>query len=209
MNDTTFISGDQTHENPILLALLSDESGINVTGSIGRDIIAYLNGNISDPIRLNNYFEADLDTYQSGRVLYPFRRLEEGRHTLTLRAWDTHNNPSDATIEFVVSSMEQLILEHLVNYPNPFSDQTRFVFKHNQAGSDMDIRIEIFDLQGRLVRTIEERVFSSGFQSTPILWDGTGNDGSLLGNGLYIYRVTMKTPEGNRARQSERLIIFR
>lgn len=209
MNDTTFISGDQTHENPILLALLSDESGINVTGSIGRDIIAYLNGNISDPIRLNNYFEADLDTYQSGRVLYPFRRLEEGRHTLTLRAWDTHNNPSEATIEFVVSSMEQLILEHLVNYPNPFSDQTRFVFKHNQAGSDMDIRIEIFDLQGRLVRTIEERVFSSGFQSTPILWDGTGNDGSLLGNGLYIYRVTMKTPEGNRARQSERLIIFR
>ncbi len=209
MNDTTFISGDHTHENPVLLALLSDESGINVTGSIGHDIIAFLNGNISDPIRLNNYFEADLDTYQSGRVTYPFYRLEEGRYILTMRAWDTHNNPSESSIEFVVSGMNQLILEHLMNYPNPFSQDTRFVFKHNQASSEMDIRIEIFDLQGQLVRTIEEKVFSAGFQSTPIVWDGTGNNGSLLGNGLYLYRVTMTTPEGKRTRQSEKLIIFR
>ncbi len=209
MNDTTFVSGDYTNDSPVLLALLEDESGINVTGSIGHDIIAYMNDNISDPIRLNNYFEADLNTYKSGRVVYPFYRLEEGRHTLTMRAWDTHNNPATSSIDFVVSSMDRLVLEHLINYPNPFSEFTHFVFKHNRAGSDMDIRIEIFDLQGRLVRTIEERIISAGFQSTPIVWDGTGNDGSLLGNGLYLYRVTMTSPEGMRARQSEKLIIFR
>ena len=209
MNDTTFVSGDHTNENPILLALLSDESGLNITGSIGHDIVAFLNDNVSSPIRLNNFFEADLDTYQSGRVVYPFYRLDEGRYSLSLRAWDIHNNPSTASIEFVVSSREQLVLENLMNYPNPFNEETWFVFNHNQALSEMDVQIDIFDLQGRLVNTIRETVFPAGFQSTPIRWDGLSNDGRPLVNGLYVYRVTMTAPNGKKARQSERLMILR
>ncbi len=209
MNDTTFLSGDHTNENPILLAHLFDESGINLTGSIGHDIVAFLNDDFSNPIRLNNYFEADLDTYQSGRVIYPFRRLDEGRHTLTLRAWDIHNNPASASIDFVVSSSEQIILEHLMNYPNPFAYDTWFTFSHNQAFSELDVRIDIYDLQGRLVNTIKERVFPTGFQSTPIHWDGLSNDGRPLRNGLYVYRLTMTTPDGQKARQAEKLMLFR
>ncbi len=209
MNDTNFVSGDYTHENPILLAYLFDESGINITGSVGHDIVAYLNNDVSNPLRLNHFFEADLDTYQSGRVVYPFYRLEDGHHTLSLRAWDIHNNPSTASIDFVVSSKGQLVLEHLMNYPNPFSHETWFAFKHNQAFSELDVRIDIYDLQGRLVNTINERVFPVGFQSTPIHWDGLSNDGRPLGNGLYLYRLTMTTPEGKRARQTEKLMIFR
>ncbi len=209
MNDTTFASGAYTNENPILLAHLFDESGINLTGSIGHDISAFLNDDFSSPIRLNNYFEADLDSYQSGRVIYPFRRLDEGRYTLTLRAWDIHNNPATATIDFVVSSSGQLVLEHLMNYPNPFAYDTWFTFSHNQAFSELDVRIDIYDLQGRLVNTIKERVFPVGFQSTPIHWDGLSNDGRPLVNGLYIYRITMTTPEGMTARQAEKLMIFR
>ncbi len=209
MNDTTFVSGGKTNEDPILLAHLFDESGINLTGSIGHDIVAFLNEDVSNPIRLNNYFEADLDTYQSGRVIYPFRRLDEGKHTLTLRAWDIQNNPASASIDFVVSSTGQLVLEHLVNYPNPFAYDTWFTFSHNQAFSELDVRIDIYDLQGRLVNTIKERVFPVGFQSTPIHWDGVSNDGRPLVNGLYIYRITMTTPEGKTARQAEKLMIFR
>ncbi len=209
MNDTTFVSGDHTNENPMLLALLSDESGINITGSIGHDIVAYLNDNLSNPIRLNNFFEADIDTYQSGRVVYPFYRLDEGRYSLSLRAWDVHNNPSMASIEFVVSSREQLILENLMNYPNPFNEETWFVFNHNQALSEMDVRIDIYDLQGRLVNTIQETLFPAGFQSTPIRWDGLSNDGRPLVTGLYVYRVTMTAPNGKKLRQSERLMIIR
>ncbi|MDR4987270.1 MAG: type IX secretion system sortase PorU [Bacteroidales bacterium] len=209
MNDTTFVSGDHTHENPVLLALLSDDSGINLTGSIGRDIVAYMNGNVAELIRLNNYYQADLDTYKSGRIVYPFYRLEEGRYRLDLRAWDVHNNPASAYIEFVVSSKMQLILEDLMNYPNPFSGETRFVFKHNQAFSELDVRIDIYDLQGQLVSTIRERVYPVGFQSTPIRWDGTSNDGRMLRNGIYLYRLTMTAPDGQKARQSEKLMIVR
>ncbi len=208
MNDTTFVSGDHTDENPILLALLHDESGINMAGGIGHDIVAFLNDS-NEPIRLTNYYQADLDTYQSGRVVYPFRNLEEGRHSLTLRAWDTHNNPASASIEFVVAGSHALVLEDLMNYPNPFAYDTWFTFKHNQAFEELDVRIDIYDLQGQLVNTIKERVHGGGYRSEPIHWDGLSNDGRPLRNGIYLYRLTMETPEGRRSMQSEKLIIFR
>ena len=208
MNDTTFVSGDHTDENPILLALLHDESGINMAGGIGHDIVAFLNDS-NEPIRLTNYYEADLDTYQSGRVVYPFRNLEEGRHTLKLRAWDTHNNPSTERIDFVVAPGGTLVLEDLMNYPNPFSYETWFTFRHNQAFEELDVRIDIYDLQGQLVNTIKERVHSAGYRSEPIYWDGVSQSGRPLRNGIYLYRLTMETPDGKRSRQSDKLIIFR
>ena len=209
MNDTTFVSGDYTNENPILLAFLHDGSGINMTGSIGHDIVAFLNDNINEPIRLTGYYQADLDTYKSGRVVYPFRNLEDGHHSLSLRAWDAHNNPSSASIDFVVSSTGSIVLEDLMNYPNPFSHDTWFTFKHNQAFNEVDVQIDIFDMQGRLVNTITERVNTSGFRSTPIHWNGMSNSGRSLGNGIYLYRLSISSPSGQRAVQTEKLVIFR
>ena len=208
MNDTTFVSGDYTDENPILLALLHDESGINLAAGIGHDIVAFLNDS-NEPIRLTDYYEADMDTYQSGRVVYPFRNLDDGHHSLSLRAWDTHNNHSTASIDFVVATGGSIILEDLMNYPNPFTYDTWFVFKHNQAFNELDVRIDIYDLQGKLVNTIKERVSSAGYRSTPIHWDGVSNDGRPLGNGIYLYRLTMETPDGKRSRMTEKLVIFR
>jgi hypothetical protein len=209
LNDTTFISGGTTNENPILLALIRDESGINITGRIGHDIVAFLNEDTSRPIVLNNFYEADLDTYQSGRVVYPFYNLPDGRHSLSLRVWDIHNNPTLASIDFIVSSSAQLALMELKNFPNPFSQQTSFVFSHNQSFEDMDVRIDIFDLAGKLQTTLRSQVQSAGYQSPPITWDGTDMSGRPLGNGMYIYRLTLTTPSGEVSHQTEKLVILR
>ncbi len=209
MNDTTFVSGGTTNESPVLLAFLSDESGINIRGSIGHDIVAFLNGDVSNPIVLNGYFEADLDSYQRGRLLYPFSRLEEGRHQLSVRAWDIHNNPSVASIEFIVAGSADLALQNLLNYPNPFDLGTNFVFSHNLPFSNLDVRIEVFDLQGRLLKAIDTQVQSAGFQSPPIYWDGTSDQGKPIGNGMYIYRLLLTTPDGQQRQLTERLVIVR
>lgn len=209
MNDTTFVSGGTTNENPVLLAFLSDESGINIRGSIGHDIVAFLNDDTSSPIVLNAYFEGDLDSYQQGRVVYPFRRLEEGSHRLTLRAWDVHNNPAVKSIDFIVASSAQAVIMDLMNYPNPFGEGTQFVFSHNLPFSDLDVRIEVFDLQGRLLKSIVSRVQSQGFRSPPIYWDGTSDQGKPIGNGVYIYRMTLTTPDGSRQVLTDRLVILR
>lgn len=209
LNDTTFVSGETTNPNPVLLGLLFDESGINITGRIGHDIVAILNEETSKPIVLNHFFEADLDDFQKGKVIYPFYRLPEGRHTLSLRAWDVHNNPSAASIEFIVSRTAALALENLMNYPNPFRDFTHFKFTHNQPFSELGVRIEIYDLSGRLMQTIETTVNSPGYQSPPIPWDGKDQEGRTIGNGIYLYRLILQTPEGNVSTLTQKLVVLR
>lgn len=209
MNDTTFVSGGTTNQNPILLALLRDENGINLTGRIGHDIVAILNENTANPIVLNNYYQADLDNFMSGRVAYPFFRLPDGRHKLVVRAWDTHNNPASAAIEFIVSSTATLALDNLMNYPNPFSHHTFFKFTHNQPFSDLNVRIEIYDLNGKLLQNIETIVNSPGYQSAPIQWDGRDMNGRAIANGIYLYRLVLRTPDGNISASTQRLVILR
>ena len=62
---------------------------------------------------LNEFYASDLDTYQSGRVVYPLSDLEEGPHTLELKAWDVHNNSAKATLDFVVVSDLEVFLDGL------------------------------------------------------------------------------------------------
>jgi len=209
LNDTTFVSGSTVNQNPIMLGLLRDESGINITGRIGHDIVAFLNEDTSSPIVLNNFYEADLDNFRSGRVVYPFYSLPDGRHTLSLRAWDIYNNPSAATIEFIVSRTASIALENLMNYPNPFSQETFFKFTHNQPFSELDVRIEIYDLSGRLIQTIETVVNSPSYQSPPIHWNGKDREGRTIGNGIYLYRLVLQTPDGNISTLTEKLVVLR
>jgi hypothetical protein len=209
IDNTSFISGGTTGPNPILIAHLSDESGINTTGSIGHDIVAFLNGNTAYPIVLNDFYQADLDSHKSGKVIFPFFILEKGEYTLSLRAWDVHNNPSTQTIEFIVTSAPEITLGNLMNFPNPFSEKTTFKFTHNKPASELQILIDIFSLNGQLVRTIETNVYASGFEIPPIEWDGTDNGGALLTGGIYVFRVLVTTEKGDQVSRSERMVILR
>ena len=108
LNNDKFVFGGLTNENPDLYSVLYDDNGINVVGNaIGHDMTAILDGNVKAPIVLNDFYKADLNTYKSGTVRYPFSNLTEGSHTLKLRAWDVHNNSSEAFTEFVVSESAQ------------------------------------------------------------------------------------------------------
>ncbi len=209
MNDTTFLAGGITSENPVLLALINDHSGINITGRIGHDIVAFLDGDLSSPYVLNQYFQADQDAYQSGKVIFPFFNLEDGPHTLSLRVWDIHNNPTLETLDFIVQSSAQLALKDLMNYPNPFSSHTRFVFSHNQSSQPMEVQIDIFDMNGRLLQSLHSQMQSAGYQSPPVSWDGRDHAGKPLGNGIYIYRLTLNAPSGEVLQQTRKLVILR
>ena len=76
INDTTFVSGGYTDDSPNLLALLYDNSGINTVGTgIGHDLVAILDGLTNNPYILNDNYESDLNTYQSGRVSFEFSNI--------------------------------------------------------------------------------------------------------------------------------------
>lgn len=210
MNDDSFRDGDITSPNPVLLAHINDQSGINTVGnSVGHDIVAILDGNTDKPYILNDFYETDLDDYSQGTVEYPFFNLAPGEHEVKLKLWDVFNNPSEAYLKFVVYDENQLVITNLMNRPNPFAEKTYFVFNHNKSNEVINIEIRIYDLTGRLVTTIEDQSSNGGFYSSPYDWDGTNQGGSRLKGGLYIYRVNVKDSNGNADSSTGKLVISR
>ncbi len=209
LNDTLFRNSDIVDNSPILFAIISDESGINTTGSgIGHDITAWLNDSRNNAFILNSFFETAPGSFQKGYIRYPLYNLPEGIHTLTLKAWDNYNNSSSATIKFSVKDGNQFLISNLNNYPNPFSDHTWFSAGHNRYGEDLHVILEIFDMSGRKIKVIEEIITATGYRLPPLLWDGTTENGKKAGRGIYSYVMTIRTEKGESARAAGRLILF-
>ena len=210
MNDERFVRGGLTNETPMLLVKLFDQNGINTLGSsIGHDLVAVLDENTDQTIVLNNQYDADLDSYKSGKVRYRFSDLAEGNHTLRVKAWDVFNNSTEAGTEFVVAPSAELALEHVLNYPNPFTTNTQFFFEHNRPCSTLDVQVQVFTVAGRLVKTLNRQLACEGFRSEPMAWDGLDDQGDRLGRGVYVYRLNVVTQEGDKAEKYEKLVILR
>jgi len=209
MNDESFISGGITDENPIFLAFLQDENGINTASGIGHDIVAILDGNENTPIILNDYYETELDNYQRGKVRFPFFDLAPGLHTITFRAWDVYNNPISAEIQFIVVGDDTLSLTNVLNYPNPFVSYTQFWFSHNHPFEPLDVQVQIFTITGKVIKTINQVVNTEGFLSREISWDGKDDFGDRIGKGVYIYKLTVKSSLTNKKSEKiEKLVIL-
>ncbi|NVN94250.1 MAG: type IX secretion system sortase PorU [Bacteroidetes bacterium] len=210
MNDTTFVFGGLTDENPMLLALISDPNGINTVGNgIGHDIVAYFDGNMINPIILNDYYISDLNRYDKGRVYYPFSNLADGIHTVKVKGWDVFNNSAEGYTEFMVAQSAQIALTNVLSYPNPFYDNTHFIFEHNQPNTNLDVQIQIFDIKGKLVKTIKNIINTDGYKIDPIEWDGNSDSGAKIGKGLYIYRITVINSNGVQSSKTDKLVFLR
>ncbi len=209
MNDDKFVFGGTTDENPRILVYISDSSGINTVGTgIGHDLTAILDDKTVNPIVLNDYYEADKDSYQSGKITYQLKKLEVGAHKLTVKVWDVHNNSSEDFTEFIVAPSEDIIIKNLLNYPNPFTTSTSFYFEHNQPSAELDVLIQVFTVSGKLVKTIESQVTATGYRCGPFVWDGLDDFGSRIGRGVYIYRLKVRTNSGKTIEKFEKLVIL-
>ncbi|MFN4083670.1 MAG: type IX secretion system sortase PorU [Bacteroidia bacterium] len=209
LNDLKFVNGGLTDQNPVLIAKLFDENGINTTGQgVGRDIVSIVNNDNSRSVVLNDYFTADLDSYQSGSIRYNLRNLPPGNHTLKVRAFDVFNNPSEQNIEFIVADNQNLALKHVLNYPNPFTTNTTFHFDHNKPNETLDVMIQIFTVSGRLIKTLKTTVITTGNHFDKLEWNATDDFGDRLANGVYIYKVNVKPISGKAVSQIQKLVIF-
>lgn len=212
INDTNFINGGITNENPRLLAKIFDENGINTVGNgIGHDITAILDANSSLPIVLNDYYEAELNNFQKGSVVYPYSNLAEGMHTISLKVWDVYNNSATESIDFLVSTNTEFTLDHLINAPNPVYNNTSFIFEHNQSCDLLDLRVFIYNMSGQMVRELKATVNSSGFRVGPgeLVWDGTGNGGTKLSNGVYVYKILVENSLGIYTEKTSKLVLLK
>lgn len=209
MNDQSFVNGGITNNSPLFLAYLEDENGINTASGIGHDIIAILDGNESNPYKLNDYYETELDNYKKGKIKFPFRDLAIGLHTITFKAWDVYNNLVTSELQFVVTGNESITLTNVLNYPNPFVNYTEFWFTHNRPFEPLEVQVQVLTITGKIVWTKNQTITTEGFLSREISWDGRDDFGAKIGKGVYIYKLTVKsTLTGSKTEKYEKLVIL-
>ena len=128
---------------------------------------------------------------------------------LKLKAWDTYNNSSEATLHFVVVSDDRLNLENVLNYPNPFVNYTEFWFNHNKPNELLEVQVQVFTVSGKLIKTINQNEQTMGTLSRSISWNGLDDFGNRIGKGVYIYKLRVKSTSSNLVSEKyEKLVIL-
>jgi len=130
------------------------------------------------------------------KIIYPTLFTQDGKYLLIVQGTDRSGNIS-GDIEYRVNF--EIVLEssitYMMNYPNPFSTSTRFIFTLTGSEAPDDMIIQIMTVTGRVVREITEAEIgpiSIGRNISEYAWDGTDEFGDPLANGVYLYRVKAK-----------------
>ncbi|MCS7162760.1 MAG: C25 family cysteine peptidase [Bacteroidia bacterium] len=133
--------------------------------------------------------------------------LEDGDYILSVEAFDKKRNRSGfLPYEVRFRVINQSTVTHVVNYPNPFSTSTRFYYELTGAVLPEVFQIHIYTVSGRLVKVIDLKALGEvriGRHLTNYAWDGTDEYGDRLANGVYLYRVVLRMPEGHAIEQRE------
>ncbi|MBV6639794.1 MAG: type IX secretion system sortase PorU [Cyclobacteriaceae bacterium] len=211
LNDDTFISGQTVGQNSLFIARISDESGISISSNgFNQNITLTLNG--GEPINLNDFYQANLDTYKSGTVLYPLQNLDPGKYSATLKIWDTYNNSSEKAVEFYVSDQPVIRLYNVMNYPNPVAlnhSETTFTFEHDRQGEELIVNLDIYDMSGSIKFSSQLNIDDSQSKVDNLKWRPSNDLGGDLQPGIYLYRLSVKsTLDGASNEAIKRLVII-
>ncbi|MEM7658214.1 MAG: transporter, partial [Bacteroidota bacterium] len=187
-------------ENP--LVAISDSNAFELSFKQGTNLATQFEDiSVSSDPRVV-WEPAQLPENKARLYFYPGRDfpLDDGEYTLRVQGRDQKGNSAGKAgnyyeIRFQVENKSSLT--HVLNYPNPFSTSTRFVY--TLTGMEMPelFQIHIYTISGRMVKMIdllEMGDVSIGRNVTNYAWDGTDEYGDRLGNGVYLYRTVIKMP---------------
>ncbi len=201
LNNIAFANGGDTHEFPHFYADIYDDHGINTVGTgIGHDLLLIIDENAKHTYVLNDYFTAQNNSYQQGRVSYKMPEMDEGTHSLTFRAWDLLNNSSTATLNFhVVKGMDPQIFQ-VLTYPNPVSasEIMNIRIEYDRPDEIIQTSVYLYDISGHLLSVTEQKGADN------LQWNI-----SELGMhaGVYIYQVKIKTQTSNYVSKAGKIIV--
>ncbi len=118
---------------------------------------------------------------------------EDGEYELIVTGKDKSGNTTGFTdYRVVFAVINKPMISNLLNYPNPFTTSTAFVFTVTGTEPPQNLRIQILTITGKIVREITKEELGPihvGRNITEFKWDGTDQYGQKLANGVYLYRV--------------------
>jgi flagellar hook assembly protein FlgD len=130
------------------------------------------------------------------KINFPAYFDKTGSYNLMVQGTDKSGNLSgDLEYKINFEVIHESMISQIMNYPNPFSTSTRFVFTLTGDEIPDDIQIQIMTISGKVVREINETELGPiqiGRNITEFAWDGKDSFGDPLANGVYLYRVKTK-----------------
>lgn len=204
LNSPSFTNGAAVGRTPFFVAEISDNDGINATGtSLGHNMELIIDDEASMTYDLTKNFQFDADSYTSGQTYYVLPSLSTGNHSLTFKAWDLLGNSNTVSLDFrVVKGMQPEVSDVNVA-PNPVTDSATFYVTHDMQGSEADIFIDIIDPSGRVIEILGwHDVFSETDHTTTYRWTPSG-----VSRGLYLYRVRVSCDGSDFVSKTKKLII--
>jgi len=204
--DVTFdgrriINGELIGPEPEIVIQLSDENKYLLLNDTS-DFAIYLKTPNQNEKRV--YFGIQSDGSQmdfregtlpqnKAKIVYRPKLYEDGTYQLRAQANDKSGNLSGSTDYLITFEIEtKASISRLMNYPNPFTTSTRFVFTLSGTRIPDFMQIQIMTITGKIVKEIDLAELGSihiGQNMTDYAWDGTDEFGDRLANGVYLYRV--------------------
>lgn len=211
--DVTFdgvhiLNGDIVSPKPEIVIELTDENkylalddttnyAIYIKQPDGTEKRKYFN---SGDVNAIQFYPASLPKNKAKIVFKEFFPTD-GTYQLRVQGKDKSNNQSGSNeyrIAFEV--INKSTITNLLNYPNPFSTATKFVFTLTGSQIPEIFKIQIMTITGKVVREIHKDEFGPikiGRNISEFTWDGTDTYSDRLANGLYLYRVFTKINNGD------------
>ena len=128
--------------------------------------------------------------------------LADGTYKLIVQTQDGAGNPTVGNSDFLVAFqvITKSSISNVLNYPNPFSTATRFVYTLTGDQTPPRFKIQIMTVSGKVVREITQDELGAlkiGTHMTDFVWNGTDQYGDKLANGVYLYRVLAQKSDGS------------
>ncbi|MDH7514552.1 MAG: C25 family cysteine peptidase [Bacteroidota bacterium] len=123
--------------------------------------------------------------------------LPSGEHVFRFNALDASGNRSmveDLRVRVLVDRTDRIV--SLTTYPNPYTSDAVFLFTFAGVSAPEEARIKLYTTAGRLIRTILIPADQLRIGMNAYRWDGRDEEGDPLANGVYFYKLQLRTAHG-------------
>ncbi len=208
--DVTFdgihiMNGDVVSAKPEILVSLKDENQFLALSDTShmRLLLTYPDNSTreilyDDP---DLSFSPGINPKDKAELRYSPTFTQDGIYSLLVQAEDVSGNASgELDYKTAFEVVTKRAISNVLNYPNPFSTSTRFVYTLTGDVSPDTYKIQILTVSGKIVREITQDEIGPlrvGTHQTDYTWNGTDEYGGKLANGVYLYRMVTKNEDGS------------